>query len=54
MKRVIVAGLLFIIICGVGAITAPDTSLDTIPVGYFGGVNCTQRAQENIKMLAKM
>lgn len=54
MKCVIVAGLLFITICGVGAITAPDTSLDTIPVGYFGGVNCTQRAQENIEMLAKM
>ena len=39
---------------GAGAITPPDLSLDTIPIGYFGGVNCTQRSQENIEMLAKM
>lgn len=46
-----------IIICafgGASAITPPDTSLDTIPVGYFGGVNCKERSQENIEMLAKM
>ena len=36
------------------AITPPDTSLDTLPVGYFGGVNCKERSQENIDMLAKM
>ena len=36
------------------AITPPDTSLDTLPVGYFGGVNCKTRSQESIQMLAKM
>lgn len=36
------------------AITPADTSLDTLPVGYFGGVNCKQRSQGNIEMLAKM
>ena len=39
---------------GAAAITPPDTSLDTLPVGYFGGVNCKERSQENIEMLAKM
>lgn len=39
---------------GADAITPPDTSLDTIPVSYFGGVNCKERSQENIEMLAKM
>lgn len=36
------------------AITPADTSLDTLPVGYFGGVNCKTRSQESIAMLAKM
>ena len=36
------------------AITPPDTSLETLPVGYFGGVNCKERSQDNIEMLAKM
>ena len=36
------------------SITTPDTSLDTIPVGYFGGMNCKERAQANIEILAKM
>ena len=39
---------------GAVSITPPDTSLDTLPVGYFGGVNCKERSQENIEMLAKM
>ena len=39
---------------GASAITPPDTSLDTLPVGYFGRVNCKERSQENIDMLAKM
>ena len=48
--------LLMCIVLGVAAsaITPPDTSLDTLPVGYFGGVNCKQRSEENIQMLAKM
>ena len=33
---------------------AAITSVDTLPVGYFGGVNCKQRSQENIEMMAKM
>ena len=47
----------YTVVCQVGgadAITAPDLSLDTIPIGYFGGVNCKQRSQQNIEMLAKM
>ncbi|MCG8622816.1 MAG: hypothetical protein MJE68_12580, partial [Proteobacteria bacterium] len=39
---------------GASAITPPDTSLNTLPVGYFGGVNCKERSQENINMLAKL
>jgi hypothetical protein len=35
------------------AIVAPDLSLDTVPVGYFGG-NAAHRGQANIEMLAKM
>ena len=51
----VLIGVQLIVICGVvHAITAPDTSLDTIPIGYFGGVNCKERSQENIEMLAKM
>ena len=49
--------ILHIILCVLGdaaAITPPDTSLETIPVSYFGGVNCKERTQENIEMLAKM
>ena len=47
--------IIFMLVLGeAAAITPPDTSLDTLPVGYFGGVNCKQRSQENIEMLAKM
>ena len=46
----VACGLLYI----VSAIVPPDTSLDTIPISYFGGVNCKERSQENIEMLAKM
>lgn len=35
------------------ALTPPNTSLATIPVGYFGGVNVT-RPKENLEMLSKM
>ena len=35
------------------ALVSPDTSLDTIPISYFGGVNC-KGSQENIEILAKM
>lgn len=41
--------ILELVVRGGFAITPPDTSLDTIPVGYFGGVNCKHRAQENIE-----
>ena len=34
------------------AIIAPDLSLDTVPIGYFGG-NAAHREQPNIDMLAK-
>eukprot|EP01065_Artemidia_motanka_P011112 TRINITY_DN1597_c0_g1_i2.p1 TRINITY_DN1597_c0_g1~~TRINITY_DN1597_c0_g1_i2.p1 ORF type:complete len:356 (+),score=137.39 TRINITY_DN1597_c0_g1_i2:77-1144(+) len=37
----------------VAGITPPNTSLATIPVVYFGGINATRPA-ENIAMLAKM
>ena len=51
-----ITALFIAIICsfGANAVTPPDMSLDTIPVAYFGGVNCKERSQENIKMLAKM
>ena len=39
---------------GASALVPPDTSLDTIPISYFGGVNCKERSQESIEMLAKM
>jgi hypothetical protein len=35
------------------SIVAPNLSLDTVPVGYFGG-NAAHRGQANIEMLAKM
>lgn len=35
------------------AIVAPDLSLETVPVGYFGG-NAAHRGEANIEMLAKM
>lgn len=35
-----------------GAIIAPDLSLDTVPIGYFGG-NAERRGEANIEMLAK-
>ena len=35
-------------------LTPPDTSLEKIPISYFGGVNCKERSQKNIEMLAKM
>ena len=35
------------------AIIAPDLSLATVPVGYFGG-SAAHRDQANIEMLAKM
>jgi len=38
----------------VDSLTSPDTSLDKIPISYFGGVNCKERSQDNIEMLAKM
>eukprot|EP01046_Picozoa_sp_COSAG06_P029181 COSAG06_NODE_2688_length_6445_cov_4.638526_7_plen_121_part_00 len=34
------------------AIIAPDLSLDTVPIGYFGG-NAARRGEANIEMLAK-
>ena len=52
-----VIAAVYVLACLLGdtsAITPPDTSLDTLPVGYFGGVNCKERSQENIDMLAKM
>lgn len=50
-----VAAVLFHLLLALAtAITPPDTSLETLPVGYFGGVNCKQRSQESIQMLAKM
>ena len=58
MKGVVIILLaVYLVVCvldGSAAITPPDTSLDTIPVGYFGGVNCKERSQGNIDMLAKM
>ena len=39
---------------GASALVPPDTSVNTIPISYFGGVNCKERSQENIEMLAKM
>lgn len=57
MKDAAIIVVVHIILCVLGdgaAITPPETSLDTLPVGYFGGVNCNERSQENIKMLAKM
>jgi len=35
------------------ALTPPNTSLDTLPVVYFGGVNAS-RPQNNLEMLSKM
>ena len=57
MKRIAVVVAMHFILCILeesAAIMPPDTSLDTIPVGYFGGVNCKLRSEENIAMLAKM
>lgn len=38
---------------GSAKVTAPDTSFDTIPVGYFGG-NEEARPEANLDMLSKM
>ena len=54
IEVVIVCTIISVMLGGSAAITPPDTSLDTIPVGYFGGVNCKQRSEDNIQMLAKM
>ena len=50
----VVCAVLCMLVGGGVAIMPPDTSMETIPVGYFGGVNCKLRSQENIEMLAKM
>ena len=48
-----VCGAVLLLLAGTRGITAPNASLDTVPVAYFGGVNTT-RGADNIEMLAKM
>ena len=40
---IVTVHILTLMLSEAAAITPPDTSLDTLPVGYFGGVNCKQR-----------
>lgn len=40
-------------LCVASSVRTPNTSLHTLPVGYFGGV-ATQRPTANIEMLSKM